>query len=423
MAQSGAGTVAAGSRPATLRAGERWALMAAVTLAMSLSYVDRQALSVLAPTVTRALAISDASYGWLASAFSVAYLAAGPLAGLLVDRVGARRGLLAGVVVWSAVAALHALAPGFGALVALRLALGVAESPTFPAGAQAVQRALPPVARARGMSFLFVGMSVGGLIAAPVAIGIATASGWRAAFLGTAGLALAWAPLWLLVTGRPAVRAALDHAGGAAARATVRETVAHPALLRGIAGLLAIVPASAFAMAWEAKYYARQFGLPQASLVPYLMSSALAYDAGAVVFGDLASRRARRLGERGEGAPPPRGLLACGAALAAVGLAGLARAGAPGVALAFFVASGAGRGAVVTLCNADALARVPARAVSAAGGVIASAQALGGIVVNPVLGLAVQRLGYAPALTAIALFTVPGTVAWLAWKPPPSEPA
>jgi hypothetical protein len=66
---------------------------------------------------------------------------------------------------------------------------------------------------------------------------------------------------------------------------------------------------------------------------------------------------------------------------------------------------------------------VPARAVSAAGGVIASAQALGGIVVNPVLGLAVQRLGYAPALTAIALFTVPGTVAWLAWKPPPSEPA
>jgi hypothetical protein len=84
----------------------------------------------------------------------------------------------------------------------------------------------------------------------------------------------------------------------------------------------------------------------------------------------------------------------------------------------FFMASGAGRGAVVTLCNADALARVPARAVSAAGGIIASVQALGGIVVNPVLGLAVQRLGYGPALAGIALLTVPGTLAWLAWEPP-----
>ncbi len=122
--------------------------------------------------------------------------------------------LLGGVVVWSGVAALHAVAPGFAALVALRLALGLAESPTFPGGVQTVQRGLAVENRARGMSLLFVGMSVGGMLAPPIAIGIAARFGWRMAFVGTAALAIAWTPVWLAVTSRPAVRAALDDAGG-----------------------------------------------------------------------------------------------------------------------------------------------------------------------------------------------------------------
>ncbi len=395
--------------------------MAATTLAMSLSYVDRQALSVLAPTITKSLHISDAAYGWLGSAFSLAYLVAGPLAGALVDRVGARRGLLGGVVLWSAVAALHAIAPTFAVLFALRLALGVAESPTFPCGVQAVQRGLGPADRARAMSFLFVGMSIGGMLAPPIAIGLATRFGWRAAFLGTAALAALWSPLWIAVTSRSAVRAALDDKGDRDTRATMLEVARHPAMLRGLIGLIAIVPASAFAMAWEAKFYVRQFGLSQAGLTPYLVASAIAYDVGAMAFGELAGRRARETGrDRG----PPRWLLGCGALLAFTGVAGLAIAPLPHVALVCFVASGAGRGAVVTLCNTDALGRVPLRAVSAAGGVIASVQSLGAIVTNPLVGQAVQHFGYRPALAVIAAWTIPGTLAWLLWPAAtPPEPA
>src|SRR4051812_17127752 len=127
-----------------------WAVSLAAMAAMALSYVDRQTLAVLAPTVTKALGISDAQYGWLGSAFAIAYLAAGPLAGALVDRFGARRSLPWAIVVWSFVAALHAVVPGFGVLFALRLALGVAEAPSFPAGAQIVQRVLPAADRPRG---------------------------------------------------------------------------------------------------------------------------------------------------------------------------------------------------------------------------------------------------------------------------------
>jgi MFS transporter, ACS family, hexuronate transporter len=401
------------SRPVsrTLSRTEVWALAAVTTLAMSISYVDRQTLAVLAPTITKELRISDVAYGYMGSAFALAYMAGGPFAGVWIDRVGARRGLLGSLLGWSAIAALHALTPGVSALFALRVALGLAESPTFPAGAQTVQRGLPEGDRARGMSLLFVGMSLGGMLAPPIAIGLATRYGWRAAFLGTAALAAAWAPAWLVVTSRPRVRGAIDAAAGGAhaVRPSMLSVAALPAVTRGLAGLLAIVPASAFAMAWEAKFYVRQFGLTQAGLTGYLVASAVAYDLGAVLFGDLAARLGKR---RGDG-EPPRALLAVGALLAAVGLVGLALAPSSHVAVVFFLASGAGRGAVVTLCNTDTLARVPRSAVSAAGGVIASAQALGAIIVNPFLGHAVQRFGYAPALFVLAAWTVPGTIVWL----------
>ena len=396
--------------PRPLRKAEVWSLAAVTTLAMSLSYVDRQALSVLAPTITRALGISDVGYGWLGAAFSAAYLAGGPLAGMWIDRVGARRGLLGAVVAWSGVAALHALAPGLGALVAVRLALGLAEAPTFPGGVQVVQRGLPEADRARGMSLLFVGMAVGGMLAPPIANGLASRFGWRAAFLGTAALAAAWTPLWVAVTSRPRVRAILDDPGEVEARPSMWKTASHPAMTRGLIGLLAIVPASAFAMAWESKFYVRQFGLTQKGLTGYLVASAIAYDVGAILFGDLAARRERR---RGHDRSPPRALLTCGAALAAAGLTGLAVAPTAHTALVCFLASAAGRGAVVTLCNTDTLARVPRGAVSAAGGVIASVQSLGAIVTNPALGHAVQRFGYSPALAVLAAWTVPGTIAWL----------
>src|SRR5262245_20525854 len=177
---------------------------------MAVSYVDRQTLAVLAPTVTTALGISEQGYGWLVSAFSIAYLVGAPLAGRLVDRVGARHGLLGAVLLWSIVAALHALAPGFGILFALRIALGFAEAPSFPGAAQTVHRSLPPEERARGFGVLFTGSSFGAMIAPPLATFFEARWGWRVAFLVTAIAGLVWVPVWLAVAFAPASRRALD---------------------------------------------------------------------------------------------------------------------------------------------------------------------------------------------------------------------
>src|SRR5687767_5735942 len=126
-----------------LSRAQAWTLVIVATSTMMVSYLDRQALAMLSPTVCRALDISDGEYGWLMAAFSLAYLCCAPLAGRLIDRVGARSGLLASVLIWSMVSALHALAPGFAVLLVLRIALGMAESPSFPGAAQTVSRVLP----------------------------------------------------------------------------------------------------------------------------------------------------------------------------------------------------------------------------------------------------------------------------------------
>ena len=72
---------------------------------MSVSYIDRQTLAAIAPAVKADLGIDHTRYGWLVSAFSMAYLVGAPTAGALVDRVGARRGFALALAAWSLVAA------------------------------------------------------------------------------------------------------------------------------------------------------------------------------------------------------------------------------------------------------------------------------------------------------------------------------
>jgi len=396
---------------------QAWALVLVATLTMAVSYVDRQVLAVLAPTVTRALAIDEASYGWLAAAFSLAYLAGAPLAGRLIDRVGARRGLLAAVLVWSTVSALHALVPGFGVLFALRIALGLTESPSFPGAAQTVHRALPPEERARGFGVLFTGSSLGAIVAAPLATAVEARVGWRGAMVVTALVGLAWIPLWLLVAWSPSGRARLEapaRAHDAAPEApSFVDTLRHPAVLRATLLVLGCAPILGFALLWSAKYLVTTHGLTQGDVGRLLWLPPLCFDLGALAFGDLATRRRT--------SASPRGLVAMGGLLAlAIALVPLAGSAYAAVALVSLAVVGVG--AMYALVTSDMLARVPPSCVSVAGGATAAAQSLAYVIANPLIGKSVQATGsYRTALVALAVALVPCLVGWLAWAPPPRQ--
>jgi hypothetical protein len=77
-----------------------------------------------------------------------------------------------------------------------------------------------------------------------------------------------------------------------------------------------------------------------------------------------------------------------------------------------------GGGAVYTLVTADLLSRMPKESVSFAGGILAGAQSLALIILNPLVGSAVERYeSYDQVTMAIGLWAIPGAVVWLLWRP------
>jgi ACS family hexuronate transporter-like MFS transporter len=409
------------SDPPKLPALRAWAITLVATATMAISYLDRQVLSVLAPTITDELDIDEESYGWLQSAFSLAYLVAAPFAGRLLELVGVRRGLLVAVLVWTLVSASHALVPGFHVLFAMRLALGLAESPSFPGSAAAIAKSLPPETRARGMGVLFTGSSFGAMVAPPLATAFSAAlGGWRGAFVGVAIVGLLWVPLWLAVTGSRDVRELLG-TGGAQAPSASREggmkrsmlaTLRHPAVLRACTLVLAVSPMFAFVLLWGAKYLVDVLDVDQHDVGSYLWLPPVLFDVGAVVFGVLASRYAAKHGT----AKLPFAIVAVALAMA-LAIAALPRCSDPwhvAIVAGVAMAGGAGLFAILT---ADMITRVGAGLAATAGGLTAAAQSIAYVVANPLIGRGVDTFGtYDLVVAAIAVWMVPGALVWMATR-------
>jgi predicted MFS family arabinose efflux permease len=400
-----------------------WAIAIVATLVMAVSYVDRQTFAALSPTICLSLHINHAQYGWLTAAFSIAYLVGAPLAGWVVDRTGARKGLIGSVLVWSLVAALHAFAPSFAVLFALRIALGAAESPSFPAAAQAVQRSLPPRHRAAGFGLLFTGSSIGAMIAAPLAIGLNRVVGWRLAFVGTAAVGLLWLPFWIAITYPRVARAMLaDPAAGpprsipaAHGLLELAQLLRLPAVQRAVLLVVATAPTVNFVYNWLPKYLVAERGLSQDGLAIYLWLPPVFFDVGALAFGVLASVRERatsRATVRGRGDLVALGGLCC----SAIGCVPLAHGAAVTVLLASLALFGAG--ACFALLTSDMLSRVDARHVSRAGGLTAAAQSLAYVAANLIIGAVLDHAqSFDGVLVGLGLIVVPGTIAWIAWPP------
>jgi ACS family hexuronate transporter-like MFS transporter len=398
------------SNDAPLGSRQAWTVAITATLVMAVSYVDRQTLAAISPTVCQALAINDTDYGWLTSAFSIAYLAFAPISGGIIDRVGCRIGLVVAVLAWSTVSALHAVAPSFAVLFLLRILLGMTEAPSFPGGAQAVRRALPVAQRSAGFGFLFTGSSIGGMIAAPLAVALLNHASWRFAFLGTALVGLVWVPVWLLVSGNPEARAALDRRDRSEPSTGDRALLFDPAVLRAIVLVIASAPTVGFVLNWLPKYLVAERHLVQAELGRYIWLPPLFFDLGAVGFGTLASRRERRFGHASHND------LMAGAALLALAVSAIPFAPGAWSAVAGACLALVGGGWLFALITGDMLSRVLPSRVSTAGGMTAAAQSLSFVVANPLMGSVIQRThSYTAVLITLGAIIVPGTVAWIVW--------
>ena len=140
--------------------------------------------------VTGPLGSDEAGAGLAFGAFAVTALVLRPFAGRASDTRGRRPLLLGGALVAAVAMALTAHADGLVAVVALRLALGVAEAMFFVASFAALADLAPPSRMGEALSYNSLGLYLGLTLGPLLGDLLVSSLGFRAAWYGAALLLL-----------------------------------------------------------------------------------------------------------------------------------------------------------------------------------------------------------------------------------------
>jgi MFS family permease len=188
----------------TAAAGPWHVLGLAVIAQVGISVVD-QGIPSLTGFIKTDLGVSAAAAGLVVSSFTFGRIFGAYAGGVVADRIGERRVLVAGGLLTGALVALASLPPLPG-LIALLVAAGVASAASTPAGGRLVLLSFPPERRGLALGFRQTGIPIGGLIAAAVLPWVAHHSDWRWS-LAVGGAFAAAGAIPLLVSARRRERA------------------------------------------------------------------------------------------------------------------------------------------------------------------------------------------------------------------------
>jgi MFS transporter, ACS family, hexuronate transporter len=182
---------------------QMWVPCVGMALCSWLSFVDRQVLNILSPTIIKDTGLTAQDFTTATSFFFLTYTLGNPVWGSVLDRVGLRVGMLLAVGVWTAASMSHALMASFAGFALARAVLGIGEGGTFPGGLRTAVETLPPSLRARGIALSFSGGTIGAVMM-PLLLGpLAITYGWKTAFIATGVLGAAWLLIWAAIARPP----------------------------------------------------------------------------------------------------------------------------------------------------------------------------------------------------------------------------
>jgi MFS transporter, ACS family, hexuronate transporter len=179
-----------------------WPIAFIVSVAIAISYLDRQTLPWAISAIQEDIPFSNQIKAALDSAFLITYGLMYVGGGMLLDRLGTRRGFMVIMVFWSLACASHGFAGGVAALIVSRLLLGVGEGGGFPAATRAVAEGFAAKDRATAMGIINAGTAVGAVAAPPLIALILIhvdwlgLSSWRWVFFITGAFGLVWTVWW-----------------------------------------------------------------------------------------------------------------------------------------------------------------------------------------------------------------------------------
>ena len=179
--------------------GLRWFVIGLIGLATVINYIDRNALAVMWPAVSKDIGADKADYALLVTMFMIAYAVGQSLFGRILDVIGTRLGFVVSIAVWSLSIAAHAAVRSLAVLGLLRVTLGLSEAGNWPGAVKANAAWFPAGERALAQGIFNSGAAIGAIISAPLVAVMYEALGWRATFLLVGVLGFLWLLPWLLI--------------------------------------------------------------------------------------------------------------------------------------------------------------------------------------------------------------------------------
>jgi len=171
----------------------RYLVLAALCLAATIAYVQRNSIGVAESTIRGDLNMSKPAMSVVLSAFFLTYALFQLPTGWMAHHWGARRTLPALMIGWSLATSAFGLVGGFYSLLAARAVMGAAQAGVFPCATTVIALWLPASRRGIASGALTAFMSIGGALGTALTGWLVVSQGWRMTFVlyGLPGLLFA----------------------------------------------------------------------------------------------------------------------------------------------------------------------------------------------------------------------------------------
>lgn len=199
-------------------AGYRYLVVFILAVVYTLSFLDRQIVSILGELIRQDLNLTDTQLGMLGGiAFAAFYTTFGLPVAWLADRTNRVRVIAVSCGLWSLFTVLCGTATNFVHLALYRMGVGIGEAGGSPPSYSLISDYFPPGKRGTALALYSLGVPMGAMVGAFAGGRIAEAFGWRVAFycMGAPGLLMA---VVLLLVVREPKRGALDPVAHGAAK-------------------------------------------------------------------------------------------------------------------------------------------------------------------------------------------------------------
>lgn len=183
--------------------GLRWYIIALISLATVINYIDRSAINIMWPYIYKEFGITAAdnknALALITTFFMIAYALGQTFTGKLMDAVGTRLGMTISIIGWSVSIALHSFARSLLSFNIFRFMLGFSEAGNWPGATKSNAEWFPVKERAIAQGIFGAGASLGSVISAPAIAFLYIVFGWKMTFVLIAGLGLIWVIPWLII--------------------------------------------------------------------------------------------------------------------------------------------------------------------------------------------------------------------------------